>query len=249
MFGKRQPEIRDIVVNVHNAADGIGDVQRVDMLMRAADMHLKRAIALAETEWKVSLLFWGAMLTSGISFISFAGRSEPPMADYIAHSDWLFFLGFVLAGAVFLFGFSINQSTSIREERAQYQSCQNEAASIAQVASRARTGLQFPDPNEPIRWVSFLHNRVWVTKLFTTYSFISGVWFASQWLAHGKTSLAGLAGSAARIQPNPACAFFNCGNDNQVNPGDLPEIGTVLWAVPMIGVVYLFVRTFSHGGR
>jgi hypothetical protein len=227
----------------------LSDEHRIDMLMKAADLHLQRAIALAGTEWRVTLLFWGAMLTTGLSFIAYSSTSVPPMADYIAHNDWIFFAGYLFAMIIFLFGFSINQATSIREERTQYQACQNEAAIIAGVVARAKTGGKLPNPDEPITLRSFFDSRVWVTKMVTSYAFITAIWFGSQWLAHGKTSLAGLAGAAAAINPNPFCAFFDCRFDNEVNWGDWPELGTILWVIPLLFVLFFFVRTLLRGSR
>lgn len=228
----------------------LSDVHRIDMLMRASDLHLRRAIALAETEWRVSLLFWGAVLTTGISFIAFSSRSQPPMATYIAHNDWIFLLAYLVAMFVFLFGFSINQARSIREERAQYQACQNEAAVFAGVQARARTGGKLPDISDPMEIRSFLISRVWVMKLVTSFSLISGIWISAQLLAHGRIALAGLAGVPAGEQPNPVCAFISCGNDNKFDLGtDWPEFGTIIWLACLLVVLHLFVQCFRRDGR
>ncbi|MEX6723020.1 hypothetical protein [Parapedomonas caeni] len=222
---------------------------RVDMLMRAADMHLRRAVALAETEWKVTILFWGGMVTTGISFIAYSSGSSPPMANYIAYSDWVFFLAYMLAAGVFLFGFSINQATSIIEERRQYQACQNEAAALAGVTARARTGGQLADPQAPLHWTLFLRSKVWTTKAMATYLFITGVWISSQWLAHGRVALAGGAGPEAEHFPNPACAFADCHMDNSFDWNDSLEPGTWLWLLGFLLVTFLFVRSFRAGDR
>jgi hypothetical protein len=123
---------------------GENDRARITLLTNGAAAHLSRANTLAQVEWNVTLLFWGALVTSGISFCAYASNSSPPLATYIARYDWVVLSAYMAASLVFLFGFSINQARSIVEVRSQYQRALNEAHRIASLEPIAKTGNSFP---------------------------------------------------------------------------------------------------------
>ena len=169
------------------AANGNPDAGLIsNFYLIAADMHLKRAMQLADTEWKVSLAFWAAMLAGGVSFISFTNASTLPMTEYIAHSDYLFLIPYLFAALVFVYGFSINQAESLVRERSRYWYCQNQASAVLGAQYRINSGADKRqiDPEHPIDIPG--ENKVWAVKLLSTFSFVTGVWAAAQWLAHGK---------------------------------------------------------------
>lgn len=222
---------------------------KAEFCLKAAELHLQRAIALADTEWKVSLAFWGVLLASGLSFISYTSNSSPPMTVYIAHSDILFLAPYLITATIFVFGFSVNQAKSIVEARSRFQFYLNEAA----VAVSHSHKLPDADPGTKPDITS--GNRVWATKLLSTFLVVTGIWAASQWLAHGK--LAVYAAIAAHPQHKPdlsnlpfepanvACAFFDCNNRGHFRLGDCPELGTVLWFIALIVVSVFFLKAAS----
>lgn len=223
------------------------DKWRMDLLVSAANAHLQRSIALAQVEWNVTLLFWGALLTSGISFTAYASNSSPPAATYIAHNDYVIILAYMTASAIFIFGFSINQARSIIEARSQYQLALNAAHLIASLEPIARTGGTFPIMTTRLPFWEMTRNIVWKTKLLSTFLFASGVWVVTQVLAHGNISL------AKKITPdtiNLSCAFFDCQNDNVVNWGtDRLEVGTWMWLLCALCVVGFWLRGTGRVSR
>lgn len=217
-----------------------GDKARMELLGVAAQTHLDRANRLAQVEWNVTLLFWGALLTSGISFIAFASRSSPPLAIYIAHYDWVFLTAYFTAAAIFIFGFSINQARSVIEARGQYQLALNAAHMIASLEPIARTGGAFPKVDPDLSYSRMTRNIVWKTKLLSTFLFASGIWAVTQILAHGNISLAR---KIPAEQINLACAFLACHDDNRVNlPYDHPELGSLIWLAVGALVIWLWSR-------
>lgn len=217
-----------------------GDKARMELLGVAAQAHLDRANRLAQVEWNVTLLFWGALLTSGISFIAFASRSSPPLAIYIAHYDWVVLAAYFVTAAIFIFGFSINQARSVIEARSQYQIALNAAHVIASLEPIARTGGAFPERDPDLSYSGMTRNIVWKTKLLSTFLFTSGIWAVTQILAHGNISLAR---KIPAEQINLTCAFLACHDDNRVNwPHDWPELGSLIWLSVGGLVIWLWSR-------
>lgn len=173
------------------------DARLCEVYLIAAELHLQRATSLAATEWTVSLSFWTAMLASAMSFIAFVNASSLPMAQFIAHSDFLFLFPYIVTAGLFLFTFSINQAESIVIERSRFRFCLNQAVKLRGgsflLVEKGRGGaanqhltadLQEIDPrSDPdVRNT----NKVWASKVLTTFWIITVIWIASQWLAHGK---------------------------------------------------------------
>ena len=227
--------------------------QKAQYCLKAAELHLQRAIALADTEWKVSLAFWGVLLASGVSFITYTNTSSPPMTVYIAHSDVLFLLPYLLSAAIFVFGFSVNQAKSIVEERSRYRFFLNEAA--------AATGhpYRLADADPDGKPVIVGKNRVWAQKLLSTFLFVTGIWATAQWLAHGKLAIDAAKAIAPHGKPdllrlpfdagNVACAFFECHDRGHIEWGDWPELGTILWGIAAITTMVLFIKAHLAGRR
>lgn len=202
------------------------DMCRIQMLTAEANVHLLRANQLAQIEWHVSLLYWGALLTSGVSLIAYAATARPPVALYLAHNDWILLLAYLLASAVFLFGFSLNQARSILETRAQYQLSLNIAHRIAGLTPLARINGETVVRHPDLGTATMLSSPVWKAKMLSTFLYITGIWIAVQILAHGNIVMnQGVAPERIAL----ACAFFSCGDDNRLDWLDAPEWGSILW--------------------
>ena len=225
---------------------GENDRARITLLTNGAAAHLSRANTLAQVEWNVTLLFWGALVTSGISFCAYASNSSPPLATYIARYDWVVLSAYMAASLVFLFGFSINQARSIVEVRSQYQRALNEAHRIASLEPIAKTGNSFPSERPDLSYRSMTQSNVWKGKLLSTFLFTSAIWIVTQVLAHGRI---GLAQSLKPDQIVLRCAFLDCGADNRVDRGDWPEWGTWLWIGLAASVIWAMLRGMKTDNR
>ncbi|OSZ68288.1 hypothetical protein CAP40_06755 [Sphingomonas sp. IBVSS2] len=145
-------------------------------LMAAAGNHLNRVDKLADTEWKVTLAFWAAMLASGASLIGVAGGSKPQIA-YLIYSNSAAILAIYLAGvSIFIFGFSSNQSQSISTERNRFLTYQAAALKAAGVADSLIIPVDPPmGAHSPLARVPRAQTRrspVWAMKLAASTSFV-----------------------------------------------------------------------------
>lgn len=159
-----------------------GRPDQAELLMKAAGHHLDRVGKLADTEWKVSLAFWAAMIASGASIISVAGGGETDLAYLVYANASLILIAYLAGVAIFVFGFSSNQSQSISTERNRFLTYQAAALTAANVASDLiilpALPLERKSPLEAVTRPQTRYSTVWVMKLASSTAFafmITGV--------------------------------------------------------------------------
>lgn len=153
---------------------------QAETLRAAATNHLTRVGLLADTEWKVSLAFWTLLLASGVGLIATCAGDRPVLVTLILSSGGVILSGYLVSCALFVFGFSVNQSQSINTERNRFLYYQSAALYAVDVNNpQAHVPVKAPRGEGPLSTVARGQVRlstVWATKLVSSTVFVIGSW-------------------------------------------------------------------------
>lgn len=154
-----------------------------EALKAAAQNHLSRVSALADTEWKVTLTFWAAILVSGTTLLTLANGQRLDLAYMIYTNSASVLIAYLVASALFVFGFSVNQSQSISTERNRFLFYEAASLKSVGVPDTSLIGLRQTDGDRgPLQMVlrsQVRKSTVWAMKLATTTCSIAGIWAAT----------------------------------------------------------------------
>lgn len=161
--------------------------KQAETLLAAASNHLTRVGLLAETEWKVSLAFWTLMLASGVGLITLCAGDKPGLVLLALRSGGLVLAGYLVSCALFVFGFSVNQSQSINTERNRFLYYQSAALyAVALDDPGAHVPIKAKKGGKPLATVDRSQVRlstVWATKLVSSTMFSLGSWSVAMMVA------------------------------------------------------------------
>lgn len=149
-------------------------------LRDASRNHLDRAKQLAETEWKVSFVFWtavGAVDAFGVANID-------KIARLLLDNAFPVVISFQLSAIGFLFGFCKNNHISLTTERGLYQYFQNEAATVIGCSQWKIVSKTGKDPaNKSTADFAFVESKTWGFKALTTLAMVNASFSLLYWTA------------------------------------------------------------------
>ena len=149
-------------------------MNREDIYLKLAELHLKRVEVLQTVEWRITLSIW--TFAASVTVVSLANADKLRQIDsIIAPGDVLSMIGvlYLLLWALYAFGFSKENYNSLVTERNRYQRLQNEAMKV--IAGRSATDflikskLMGGEPSfEQLSGYDCVRSNVWLFKVLTT---------------------------------------------------------------------------------
>jgi hypothetical protein len=149
-------------------------MNREDIYLKLAELHLKRVEVLQTVEWRITLSIW--TFVASVTVVSLANADKLKQIDsIIAPGDVLSMMGvlYLMLWGLYAFGFSKENYNSLVTERNRYQRMQNEAIRATSgdrvseflIKSRSIGG----EPSfEQLSGYDCIKSNVWLFKVLTT---------------------------------------------------------------------------------
>ena len=156
--------------------------------MRAAGNHLSRVGLLADTEWKVSIAFWAAILASGTGLIGAVAGDDLQLANSFYRFSAVVLGGYFLSVYLFVFGFSRNQAQSIKTERSRFLYYQSRAIAIIEDDMKAITISNMAGTPNTASWHEVEKSPVWANKLLNSTAMTISIWIIAVIISSARTT-------------------------------------------------------------